>query len=167
MKKNIWKRALSLVLCLVLVASYLPAGILPAVAVGSTTALTFNKVADPSTKDGWQTYFGTGNNISTDNAGGIWTDKSVFTDASAFTNITTDSQGNAVSITMKNSNDLLVALSAMASNMTITGQSSVPTDTMLVLDVSGSMNKADKLPLLQESFALLSENLTEKDRVSC
>ena len=140
MKKNIWKRALSLVLCLVLVASYLPAGILPAVAVGSTTALTFNKVADPSTKDGWQTYFGTGNNISTDNAGGIWTDKSVFTDASAFTNITTDSQGNAVSITMKNSNDLLVALSAMASNMTITGQSSVPTDTMLVLDVSGSMN---------------------------
>ena len=120
MKKNIGQRLLSLVLCLVLVASYLPVGILTAVAEG-TPALTITKVADPSTKDGWKSYFGTGDNISTDNAGGIWTDKSVFTDASAFQNITTDSQGNAVSITMKNPNDLLVALSAMASNMTISG----------------------------------------------
>ena len=37
---------------------------------------------------------------------------------------------------------------------------------VFLLDVSGSMNNADKLPLLQESFSLLSENLTEKDRVS-
>ena len=139
MKNSILKRALSLMLCLVLVASYLPAGVLTAVAEG-TVALNISKVADPSTKDGWQSYFGTGENISTDNAGGIWTDKSVFTDASAFSNITTDSQGNAASITMKNPNDLLVALSAMASNMTVSGQASVPTDTMLVLDVSGSMN---------------------------
>lgn len=48
MKKNIWKRALSLVLCMVLVASCLPTGILTAVAEG-TTALSLSKVADPST----------------------------------------------------------------------------------------------------------------------
>lgn len=139
-KTNLGRRALSLFLCLVMVASCLPAGIMTAVAEGSTTALTITKVADPSTKDSWQTYFGTDTSFNTEFAGAVWTDKSVFTDASAFSNITTDSQGNAVSITMKNPDDLLVALSAMASNMTVSGQASIPTDTMLILDVSGSMN---------------------------
>lgn len=37
---------------------------------------------------------------------------------------------------------------------------------VFLLDVSGSMYSDDKLPLLQESFSLLAENLTEKDRVS-
>ena len=37
---------------------------------------------------------------------------------------------------------------------------------VFLLDVSGSMYGKDKLPLLQESFALLAENLTGKDRVS-
>lgn len=37
---------------------------------------------------------------------------------------------------------------------------------VFLLDVSGSMDSRDKLPLLQKSFALLTENLTEKDTVS-
>lgn len=37
---------------------------------------------------------------------------------------------------------------------------------VFLLDVSGSMYSDDKLPLLQESFGLLTENLTKKDRVS-
>ncbi len=37
---------------------------------------------------------------------------------------------------------------------------------VFLLDVSGSMYSDDKLPLLQESFSLLAENLTDKDRVS-
>ncbi len=37
---------------------------------------------------------------------------------------------------------------------------------VFLLDVSGSMCTEDKLPLLQESFGLLAENLTDKDRVS-
>lgn len=37
---------------------------------------------------------------------------------------------------------------------------------VFLLDVSGSMYSDDKLPLLQESFCLLAENLTEKDRIS-
>lgn len=41
-----------------------------------------------------------------------------------------------------------------------------PSNLVFLLDVSGSMNNADKLPLLQEAFSLLAENLTEKDRVS-
>lgn len=43
----------------------------------------------------------------------------------------------------------------------------LPTSNLVfLLDVSGSMHSDDKLPLLQESFALLAENLTKKDRVS-
>lgn len=41
-----------------------------------------------------------------------------------------------------------------------------PSNLVFLLDVSGSMYADDKLPLLQESFAILAENLTEKDRVS-
>ena len=37
---------------------------------------------------------------------------------------------------------------------------------VFLIDVSGSMFSEDKLPLLQESFGLLAENLTEKDRIS-
>ena len=41
-----------------------------------------------------------------------------------------------------------------------------PSNLVFLLDVSGSMHNEDKLPLLQESFCMLAENLTEKDRVS-
>ncbi len=41
-----------------------------------------------------------------------------------------------------------------------------PSNLVFLLDVSGSMYAEDKLPLLQDSFAILAENLTEKDRVS-
>lgn len=41
-----------------------------------------------------------------------------------------------------------------------------PSNLVFLLDVSGSMYSEDKLPLLQEAFGLLAENLTEKDRVS-
>ncbi|MDE7251392.1 MAG: von Willebrand factor type A domain-containing protein, partial [Acetatifactor sp.] len=37
---------------------------------------------------------------------------------------------------------------------------------VFLLDVSGSMNADDKLPLLQKSFSMLVEELTEKDRIS-
>lgn len=37
---------------------------------------------------------------------------------------------------------------------------------VFLLDVSGSMYDADKLPLVQKSFALLTEELTENDRIS-
>lgn len=37
---------------------------------------------------------------------------------------------------------------------------------VFLLDVSGSMGDYDKLPLLQEAFTLLTENLSSKDRIS-
>lgn len=41
-----------------------------------------------------------------------------------------------------------------------------PSNLVFLLDVSGSMGNYDKLPLLQEAFGILAENLTDKDRIS-
>ncbi len=41
-----------------------------------------------------------------------------------------------------------------------------PTNLVFLLDVSGSMNDEDKLPLLKESFKMLVNELNEDDRVS-
>ena len=41
-----------------------------------------------------------------------------------------------------------------------------PANLVFLIDVSGSMMDDDKLPLVQKAFNLLTENLTEKDRVS-
>ena len=41
-----------------------------------------------------------------------------------------------------------------------------PSNLVFLLDVSGSMNQANKLPLLKESFKMLVQNLDERDRVA-
>ena len=41
-----------------------------------------------------------------------------------------------------------------------------PSNLVFLLDVSGSMDSANKLPLLQSAFTMLVDELTEKDRVS-
>ena len=107
------------------------------------------RVSDPSTMDGWRDWFGSSVG-STKNAGGVWTDKSVFTDASAFPEGTVSLDGE---------DNFLVALSAIASNKTIVGYSNIPTDTMLVLDVSGSMegNVDDLVAATNESIRKLYE----------
>lgn len=72
------KRILSFLLCLTLLMSYLP--------VAAQAEPSLNRVADPSTMDSWKQFF-TPEPLNTQNAGGVWTDKSVFTDAAAFTGI--------------------------------------------------------------------------------
>ncbi len=124
-KTKITTRLTGLFLCLALVMGLLPLSLLTASAAVGVSA----KTADAASLDGWQEYFPISGNIHTENAGGIWTDKSVMTDASLFSDVT-----------MANKDNFLVALSAMGSNMSVTGHSNVPTDTMLVLDVSGSMS---------------------------
>ena len=89
------------------------------------------RIADPSTMNSWRDYFAVTGELSTENAGGVWMDKSVFTDASELAEF---------GISRNDQNSFLVALSAMAANMSITGMSHTPTDSILVLDVSGSMN---------------------------
>lgn len=124
-KSNLFKRVLSLLVCLAMVLTYFSGVTMPTQA---SSIVAGSKKADPDTLDGWKAYFGA-DKLDTEFAGAVWTDKSVFTGA-------TD---KLPGVSLTDSDNFLVALSAIASNMSITGHTSAPTDTMLVLDVSGSM----------------------------
>ena len=130
MKKfTMGQRILSVLLSLAIVIGYIPA-----MASAADTAEPFyNRVVDANTMDNWTKYFNV-NDLTTVNAGGVWTDKSVFTDAEAF--------GGKISMLNSNQN-FLTALSALAANKEVVGYSTVPTDTVLVLDLSGSMSNSD------------------------
>lgn len=117
-----FKRMIALLLSLVMILSIVPI-------VNKTTALAVEQqIADNGTMDSWKEFFDP-DNITTAHAGGIWTDKSVFT-ASPFQKITID-QGN-----------FQVVLSAMGSNSVVVGKTYAPTDTVFVLDVSNSMSSS-------------------------
>ncbi len=127
-RNQLIKKILSVLVCFTLVMSYVPTLSLNVTAADPTlNILSGSKKADPSTIN-WETYFGL-SKMDTEFAGGVWTDKSVFTD-------TTD---ELPGVTLTDDDNFLVALSSIASNLSITGHTSSPTDTMLVLDVSGSM----------------------------
>ena len=68
--------------------------------------------------------------------GRIWTDKSVSTEDI----VLTKPNGDSKTIKKDNDSDFLVGLSALSSTAKIMGQSTVPLDIVLVLDVSGSMD---------------------------
>ncbi len=126
MKTKKSTKVLSVLLSLMIVIGCLPFAMISASA--QTGAFLS---ADESTIDNWKDIFKSADgNISTENAGGIWTDKSVFT----------NNEFASYGITKNETNSFMVSLSAMTSNMTVTGQSNMPTDTVLVLDASGSMN---------------------------
>lgn len=105
--------------------------------MAAATDDNFVKIVDAATLDGWKHFFGS-TVPSTVNAGGVWTDKSVFTDGSAFQNLV-DADGRPIASPTVDKDGFLVALSAIASNKSIVGYSHIPTDTVLVLDISGSM----------------------------
>lgn len=147
--KNLLKKALSLVLALMIVVTAIP------FAPFSAAAAEDNRVVDPSTMNTWTTFFP---DDSTDHAGAIWTDKSVFKDASAFNGL----------VTMDNSKDnFLVALSTLAANKSIEGYSHIPTDTVLVLDMSSSMNgSVDELVVATNSAINELMQLNNYNRVA-
>ena len=130
MKKNYLKSAVSLLLCLAMVLTMIPiTGVKTSAAISDSEIISW--VADPSTMDGYKDFFALNGELNTQNAGGVWLDKSVLTDDAPFAN---------VGITKDGENGFLVALSTMAANMAIVGMSHVPTDSVLILDLSGSMD---------------------------
>ncbi len=125
-RTSIKKRILSVFLTISIILSGISGFSIISSADGADTRIT-----DPHTMDNWKRYYGS-EALSTAMAGGVWSDKSVFTDTSAFP--------AGLGLEMKDAqNNFLVALSAIASNKSIVGYSNIPTDTMLVLDLSNSM----------------------------
>lgn len=140
MQKNfVMKRIISLVLCAVLVASCLPAGLLTkASAAGEASGVIADSVkTDPSTLNAWKDTAFNPYDLTTEHAGGVWTDKTVLKPgdvAAAFPGVS----GLNVA-----SDRFLVALSALGANSVIVGKDSTPTDVVFVLDVSNSMENTD------------------------
>lgn len=135
--KDFWKRKrnkrIAASALAVVMAGFLVWGLFPwqAAAAGTTVAddVTINKWHDSEALDD-----------STKNVGRIWTDKSVSTGDVTLTN----KVGASADIKKKDGSDFLVGLSALSSTAKIMGQTTVPLDIVLVLDVSGSMDDRDK-----------------------
>ncbi len=136
-KNKFSKKLISVLLIVCMLMAYIPLSMFAVNA--ADTGITLS--ADPSTMEDWKNYFGDTDSMSgtfsTENAGGVWTDKSVIADLNVNNDAIRAIRDSGIT---KADDSLLVALSAISSNMTVTGMSRVPTDTMLVLDVSGSMN---------------------------
>ncbi len=120
-----------------------------------TTLNPTNKVADASTLDGWETYFGENAKIddnttgyTTEYAGGVWTDKSVFAEGTTI-------DGQTIGLT--DNENFLVTLSTMSSTKQIKGYSYLPTDTVFVLDTSGSMTDDDIKAMVEATNAAITK----------
>ncbi len=143
-KTRLSRRITSIFLCAVLIASSIPfAALIPTAAVNTAA----NRTVDPSTLGTWTEYFptDTSGEINTENAGGIWTDKSVMTSADEINALISGNDKVAMSNSDEN---LLVALSTIGSNMSVTGMAAVPTDTVIILDMSNSISNASAVPAL-------------------
>lgn len=142
------QRLLALILSLSLLIGLMP---VTAMAVGEGAG-TGSTVADTSTLTSWKSVFGTDDALSTKDIGRIWTDKTVSTDDVTLTG----DIGNSVTITKETDADFLVGLSALGSAAKITGETSIPTDTMIVLDVSPKMQSSVDAMLTAANAALKS-----------
>ena len=147
--KDFWKRKrnkrIAASALAVVMAGFLVWGLFPwqAAAAKTTVAdnVTINKWHDPEALDD-----------STKNVGRIWTDKSVSTGNVTLSNKVGESAKESATIEKKSGSDFLVGLSALSSTAKIMGQTTVPLDIVLVLDVSGSMN--DESGVYQEVYQL-------------
>lgn len=140
--KDFWKRKrnkrIAASALAVVMAGFLVWGLFPwqAAAAGTT-------VADDVTINNWHKTM----DDSTKNVGRIWTDKSV----SKGNIVLMKSEEDSKTITKNKDSDFLVGLSALSSTAKIMGQTTVPLDIVLVLDVSGSMEDQGKMTTLKNA----------------
>ena len=134
------KRKLSASILAFVVAAVMVFGLWP-----QSAGAAENTVADDLTVNKW--HDANALDDSTRNVGRIWTDKSVSTDDVTLTN----KQGGTKTVKKNNNSDFLVGLSALSSTAKIMGQTTVPLDIVLVLDVSGSMEDQGKMTTLKNA----------------
>ena len=148
-------KIMKLVLSLLITVTLIPTMTISADAFTVESVGDNTYISDPSTMNDYQDYF---TDESTEYAGSVWTDKSVFTNTSAFNDVT-HRGGIIVGDTVSNDtlltdgekvalgkDNFLIALSTIGSTKEIEGYETTPTDTMLVLDVSNSMDKSESVP---------------------
>ncbi len=158
--KDFWKRKrnkrIAASALAVVMAGFLVWGLFPwqAAAAETTVAddVTINKWHDSEALDD-----------STKNVGRIWTDKSVSTGNVKLTSNTRASETSR----KERGSDFLVGLSALSSTAKIMGQTTVPLDIVLVLDVSGSMENDGKMETLKCAVnSFIDKTADENDTLS-
>ena len=154
--KDFWKRRrnrrIAASALAVIMAGFLVWGIFPWQAAASE-----NAVADDITANKW--HDSNALDDSTKNVGRIWTDKSVSTEDVTLTN----PKGRKSLPVEKGDSTFLVGLSALSSTARLMGQTSVPLDIVLVLDVSGSMDDDDKMDTLKNAVNSFIDKSAEEN----
>lgn len=107
---------------------------------GTTVSAVTGAVADDVTISHWHDSIAIDD--TTKNIGRIWTDKSVSAGNIVMKNL---DNSDTKTVEKNGDSDFLVGLSALSSAAKIMGQSTVPLDIVMVLDVSGSMDDDDKM----------------------
>ncbi len=131
--------------------------------VNIAAASSSSSVADPKTIDNWKTWFP---EDSSRYAGGIYLDKSVYTAQEA---VAQDSYFYDIADKLsfgqdKFGNDnFMVSLSAVGSTTQITGQTSVPADTVFILDLSSSMSGDEVETMVRATNRAIEELLENSD----
>lgn len=156
--KDFWKRKrnkrIAASALAVVMAGFLVWGLFPWQAAAAK-----NTVADNVTINKWHETL----DDSTKNVGRIWTDKSVSTGDVTLTSKTRET----ADIKKKDGSDFLVGLSALSSTAKIMGQTTVPLDIVLVLDVSGSMDDQGKMTTLKTAVnSFIDTTAAENDKRS-
>ncbi len=112
------------------------------------------KKVDPSTLDGWKSFFGEGIQ-NTGFAGTVWSDKTVLADPSVLGN----------SITLSEPDNFTVVLSALASDISVTGYDHDPSDTVIVVDASSANEELDDMIAALNNAVLSIQNINKHNRV--
>ncbi len=140
MKTKISKKVISIFLCIVLIMTCLPLSLMAATADYEYKGGAGIKVSDLDTSTKYSESLG--DNASTEYAGRIWSDKSVYTDDATFNLF----GGGTSTIPLNENNngeDFLIAYSALATSESVSGQTQAPVDVVLIIDISGSMSNAE------------------------
>ncbi len=135
------KRLLSIILCFAMVLSCLPIVSMMAFAAEGNgyQGGAGIKVSDLDTSTLYS--LSLGDNASTEYAGRIWTDKSVYSNDVTFATY----GGGQSTIKLnegKNGEDFLIAYSALATSESVSGSTQAPVDVVFIIDTSGSMTDA-------------------------
>ncbi len=138
MIKNYLKKALSMMLCALIVVTALPISSMAA------TPKAITAIADNGTAHTFEEIMGTdldGNRY----AGRVWVDKSVYTDGQTAILNTQNTEGSTFKVELEEGEAFQTIFSALGSSMTTTTttSSSGPMDVVLVLDTSTSMDDTD------------------------
>ena len=161
MKKNLMTRIFKGALALLLAFSVVETSAFTK--VSALDVVPNSKVADTDTSEEWRNHFinntQTAGTISTGNAGYVWSDKTVLTSPNAVL--------SAEGVQLADDSNFLVELSAVSANREVVGYSTIPTDTMLVLDLSNSMTKDNMFAMVKAVNAAMDKllKLNNENRV--